>query len=261
MRTAIIIPARYGSTRFPGKPLALLKGKPILQHVVDLCTKATEGLDNVSVHVATDDQRIADFANSIGVSAIMTDESCKTGSDRARAAADTLPEKPDFILNVQGDAPLTPPEVVRQLVLSAQAGEVKDIVTPAVQLGWDDLDIFRERKHETPFSGTTVVFDAKKRAMWFSKQVLPAIRGEDKLRSSEVLSPVFRHIGLYGYMSHALEAFCEMPETQYEKLEGLEQLRALEAGLHIRVVPVKVNLAFLSGIDTQADLANAERYL
>ena len=262
MKTAIIIPARYGSTRFPGKPLAQIAGKTMLARVVEAAAKATQGLNNASIHIATDHEDIAEHARGIGVDCIMTDESCKTGSDRVLQAAQQLGDRPDFVLNLQGDAPFTPPDIIRAIIETAQQNPDYPVITPAHPLRWNDLDRLRENKKSTPFSGTTVTVNAVGRAMWFSKNIIPAIRKEDLLREANDASPVHQHIGLYGYRMDALEQFCTLPEGVYEKLEGLEQLRLLENDIAVHIVPAAIEIGHIqSGIDTPEDLARAEEYL
>ena len=263
MQIAIIVPARYGSTRFPGKPLAKLAGHSLLSRVV-ANAQAAGANANAHVYITTDDSRIAAHAAELGVPCLMTDESCRTGTDRVWQAAQQLDPAPDLVLNLQGDAPLIPPAVIEAVIEAAQyADNSIDILTPAVQLSWDDFDLFREHKKITPHSGTTVVQNPAGEAIWFSKQILPTIRTEKKLRDSgEAMSPVFRHIGMYAYRTAALRRFAALPESFYEPLEGLEQLRALENGMRVKVVPVKLpSLAHVSGIDSPEDLTNAERLL
>ena len=259
--TAIIIPARYGSTRFPGKPLALIAGKTLLQRVVEVAQKAAQGLEAVEIMVATDDARIITHAAELGVRGVMTGE-CRTGSDRALEAARQLAVAPEWILNLQGDAPMTPPATLRSVMQALRDVPQADAVTPVMALGWDELDALRLAKQATPFSGTTVVRDAAGRALWFSKQVIPAIRGEAALREAGGVSPVLRHIGLYGYRRAALERFVALPESPYEKLEGLEQLRLLEAGMHIQTVLVQQGgRPSSSGVDAPEDVARTEALL
>ena len=136
-----------------------------------------------------------------------------------------------------------------------------DAVTPIVQMSWADLDEVRERKKETPFSGTSCIVNAEDEALWFSKNILPAIRKEEKLRETEALSPVWRHIGLYGYKRAALERFVSLPEGHYERLEGLEQLRFLENGMRIQAVKVAAAPSAMWGIDTPQDAAHAEKLI
>ncbi len=255
----IVIPARYGSTRFPGKPLALIAGKSMLSRVYDVA-RAAAG-DNTLIVVATDDKRIADHCDEIGAKHVMTPSDCRTGTDRALAAVEALGVTPDNILNLQGDAPLTPPSFVKAM-LSAFEDESVDIVTPVTQLSWERLDRLRASKIETPFSGTTAILNSDSNAVWFSKNIIPAIRNEEKLRSESALSPVFGHIGLYGYRRAVLKEFVSFPESTYEKLEGLEQLRALENGLTIRCVQVDYeNRPSMSGVDSPEDVARVEALL
>lgn len=259
---AIIIPARYGSTRFPGKPLALLGGKPILQHVYENARRAAATDGNISVHVATDDARISDFCDQNRIPCLMTPEDCVTGTDRVMHAAKQLPFRPDFVLNLQGDAPFTPPDFIRGIIDDFIEDPLIDIVTPVTQMSWDEVDRLRENKLTTPFSGTTVVLSAERRALWFSKNIIPAVRKEDQWRAISPLSPVYRHIGLYGYRFGALEKFVALDPSAYEILEGLEQLRALENGLTIRAVVVDYQgRPSMSGIDSPEDLARAEKLL
>lgn len=259
MHTAIIIPARYASTRLPGKPLVMIGGQTMLQRVVRLSLAAAADLNNVSVVVATDDERIRQHCQTIGVNAVMTSKEALTGTDRVAEAVRQMPSPPDFILNMQGDAPLTPPEFLRAMI-NAFAAAPCDAVTPVTQLSWQQLDELRHHKQSTPFSGTTAVFDAQTgNAFWFSKNIIPALRQEDKLRQHSTHSPIFRHIGLYGYSLDLLEKFVSLPESKFEQLEGLEQLRILENGYTMRCVPVNYQgRASMSGVDSPQDVARAE---
>lgn len=259
MHTAIIIPARYASTRLPGKPLAMISGQTMLQRVVHLSFAATEGLNQVDVIVATDDERIRQHCQEIGVNAIMTATEALTGTDRVADAVRQMPKKPDFILNMQGDAPLTPPDFLRAMI-DAFTDSPCDVVTPVTQLTWKQLDELRQNKLTTPFSGTTATFDEHTgHAFWFSKNIIPALRKEDELRKKGDKSPIFRHIGLYGYSLNMLEKFITLSESKFEQLEGLEQLRILENGYVIRCVPVDYKgRASMSGVDSPQDIQRAE---
>lgn len=263
-RLAIAIPARYGSSRFPGKPLAEIGGRSMLSRVVDVAKRAVvlSGAEGVDMFVTTEDKRIAAHAKDIGVPCIMTPESCATGSDRVLAALRQLDHWPDFIINLQGDAPFTPPSVLRAMFEAFKADPEAEVITPAQILSWADLDRLRKGKKKTPFSGTTVTVDLRGRALWFSKQIIPAIRDEEKMRGESALSPVRQHLGLYGFRPDVLEKFCCLPQGAYEKLEGLEQLRMLENGISVRVVEVSLPEGALHpGIDTPEDLKRAEKYL
>jgi 3-deoxy-manno-octulosonate cytidylyltransferase (CMP-KDO synthetase) len=262
LKTAIVIPARYASTRLPGKPLAMISGQTLLQRVVRLSQAAADGLQDVSVVVATDDDRIGAFCHEIGVDFLMTPPESPSGTDRVAEAVRQMQMKPDFILNMQGDAPLTPPDFLRAMI-EAFAAAPCDAVTPVTQLTWQQLDQLRQNKLTTPFSGTTAAFDAVSgNAFWFSKTIIPAMRKEDELRKTSDYSPVFRHIGLYGYALAMLEKYIQLPESKFEKLEGLEQLRLLENGYTIRCVPVDFKgRANMSGIDSPEDIIRAEELI
>ncbi|MFK7839348.1 MAG: 3-deoxy-manno-octulosonate cytidylyltransferase [Bdellovibrionales bacterium] len=265
MRIAIAIPARYGSTRFPGKPLAEIGGKSMLNRVVDLARDIAKANSNISYFVTTEDQRIADHAHDIAAPCVMTGD-CDTGSDRVLSAlkvrVDNGEAMPDFVLNLQGDAPFTPSSVVEAIIEAFQNNPAAQVVTPVHQLSWDDLDRLREAKISTPFSGTTAIINNDQKAIWFSKNIIPAIRKEDDMRTQSTTSPVYQHIGLYGYRVDVLERFCALPMGHYETLEGLEQLRLIENGIEITAVPVAIDKgAIQSGIDTPEDLARANALL
>ena len=270
MGTAIIIPARYSSKRFPGKPLALICGKTMLQRVIEAAQLALKDFDSTEnkteIIVATDDTRIAEHAQDLNIQAIMTPADCPTGTDRCLAAAQKLSYRPDFVLNLQGDAPFTPPHFLSALLKSAMENPETSsnfaMITPAVALSWDELDQLRNNKITTPFSGTTVVFNKNYEALWFSKNIIPSIRNEKKLREIDPHSPVFQHIGLYLYRYDILEKYVAMPQTPYEILEELEQLRLLENNYTVRIAPVSHNGPTPpSGIDSPEDLIRAEKFI
>jgi len=260
MNSAIIIPARFGSTRFPGKPLQVIAGKTLLQRVCEVANEAAQSVKDCVVCVATDDQRIADHAESLGVRAIMTPVECLTGSDRALMAAQQLSPLPDCVVNLQGDAPQTPAIVLIKLLQALQQDMTADVVTPVVRLTWEELERLRENKKQTPFSGTTAIFNQQThRALWFSKNIIPAIR---KPNLHEPFSPVHQHLGVYGYRLPALRAFVDLQQSYYEQCESLEQLRFIENGYHIRVVPLELpSGGSLSGIDTPEDAARLVSFL
>jgi 3-deoxy-manno-octulosonate cytidylyltransferase (CMP-KDO synthetase) len=259
MKTLIVIPARYGSTRFPGKPLALIAGETMLSRVVNIARAAIKTKSNVELMVATDDTRIADHCDTLGVAWVMTPTNCPTGTDRARAAMHQAHVTPDFIINLQGDVPLMPPAFITALLDEMTRDPDASMLTPVTQLSWHDLDTLKKHKQTTPFSGTTAVLDKNQNALWFSKNIIPALRNEDKLRQASKQSPIFRHIGLYAYSRELLEHYTTWPEGYYEQLEGLEQLRVLEQGHRIRCVQVDTSARpSLSGIDSPEDIKRAE---
>lgn len=262
MKTAIVIPARYGSTRFPGKPLALIGGRTMLSRVVALAQDAAARHAGTAVMVATEDERIAAHCAEIGVRCVMTPDECPTGSDRVLAAARQEGGGYDVLLSLQGDAPFTPLAAIDAMLAAFAADPSHEVVTPVIHLRWTELDALRAAKRTTPFSGTTAVIDETGRALWFSKTVLPAIRKEDTLRTHDEFSPVLQHIGLYAYRTAILERFVSLPQGRYEQLEGLEQLRLLENGIKIHTVTIDVAAGLAqAGIDSPEDVARAEALL
>ncbi|MEL6707975.1 MAG: manno-octulosonate cytidylyltransferase [Pseudomonadota bacterium] len=253
----VVIPARYGSTRLPGKPLLKIAGRTLLERVVANAQKAASLAGHCRVVVATDDQRIAQHAEQIGVEAVMTSPDLDSGSARAQAAVEALACHPDGVINLQGDAPFIPTSTIASLIEQLRMGQAP-VVTPVYQLAWDRLDRLREHKRNAPFSGTTCARDAHGRALWFSKGIIPSIRNEETLRDAP-LSPVWQHLGLYAYSRDALDWFVSATPGHYETLEGLEQLRFLENGWSIATVPVPAPEHALSGIDTPEDAALAEK--
>jgi 3-deoxy-manno-octulosonate cytidylyltransferase (CMP-KDO synthetase) len=260
-KAVIVIPARYGSTRFPGKPLALLAGKSMLERMVSLARHAAQQIADTQVLVATDDTRIQACAETLAVNCVMTPTDCPTGSDRVLHAVNQLTDPPELVINLQCDVPLIPADWVVQMINILRQESV-NVVTPAIQLTWELLDQLRETKATSPFSGTTVVIDKHEQALWFSKMIIPAIRDEAALRKDSLHSPVFRHVGLYGYTLDMLHQYVALPQTSYERLESLEQLRLLEHGYPIRVIKVaQGRYPSLSGIDTREDAERAEALL
>ncbi|MBI1392460.1 MAG: 3-deoxy-manno-octulosonate cytidylyltransferase [Alphaproteobacteria bacterium] len=258
MKTLIVVPARYQSSRFPGKPLARIAGRSMLERVAVRAQAAARRLGDARALVATDDQRIGDAAEAAGVDWVMTDPDLPSGSDRALAAVDACGWRPENVLNLQGDAPFTPIDYLTQLVDALDGNRAADVCTPTIRLPWSALDDFRAVKATRPHSGTTCVVAPDGRALWFTKMILPAIRNEAERRKTDALSPVRRHVGLYAYRIEALRDFVATPPSDYERIEGLEQLRLMEAGRHIACVDVAPDPYATSGIDTPADLEAAE---
>jgi 3-deoxy-manno-octulosonate cytidylyltransferase (CMP-KDO synthetase) len=257
MKTAIVIPARYGSTRFPGKPLALINGRSMLSMVVDVARTAAKNFKNVDVFVTSEDQRIADHCAQIGVECILTSDNCPTGTDRVLEAIKRSKKKFDAVINLQGDAPFTPPAIIVEMIKALKKNKKIEVITPVRQLYWNELDALREAKKITPFSGTTAIVDPDTRkALWFSKNIIPAIRDEKKMRTLCADSPINQHIGIYGFRMKTLEKFCALKPTKFEATEGLEQLRLLENGIPIHTI--KVAEAVHSGIDSPEDLQRVQ---
>jgi len=255
METLIVVPARFGSTRFPGKPLAEINGVSMIRRTADIAARACRDIRDSGYVIATDHADIFNHCDAYNIPVIMTDPNLASGSDRAREAYRGFAPEARFIVNLQGDAPFSD---VSHITLCAKAMlEGPDAATPYVQLSWEELDTLRENKKTTPFSGTTLIHDTDGRALWFSKNIIPSIKHEAKLRESDALSPIRRHIGLYVYTAEALERYIKMPRSHYEAIEDLEQLRMIEANFVIAAVGVEPAKVSTSGIDSPEDLTRA----
>ncbi|MEI6809707.1 MAG: 3-deoxy-manno-octulosonate cytidylyltransferase [bacterium] len=242
MRIAGIIPALWGSTRFPGKSLAMLGGKPVIRRVYERASAASR-LDVVMV--ATDDDRIRQEVESFGGKCVMTRSDHPSGTDRAAEAVCGLDA--DIIVNIQGDEPFIESSLIDQLAAAM-----------AVEIGWDmgtaAVPIDNERDLRDP-SVVKVVWGRDHRAIYFSRSVIPF----DRDHEYSVQSPLYwRHIGIYAYRKAFLQELVATPPCLLEKVEKLEQLRALHLGAGIKVIETKdVGV----GIDTPADLARAEELM
>lgn len=251
-KTLIVIPARMASTRFPGKPKAMIAGRSLLERV----WRVASSVPGVDVVVGTPDEELVAFAASFGAKAVLTPESAgKTGSDCAAFVSGKLGGVHDFVLNLQGDAPLVPPWVVEAVVTTLAREPEAAVATPIFHLKDEALSRFLESKKAGSLTGTTCVFDARGYAMYFSKGVIP------NLRTPGDEPPVYRHVGLYGYRREALEKFAALPQGVFEKAEGLEQLRALEHGIPMRAVLVDLKGRTLASIDHPDDVAYAEEII
>lgn len=260
MKTLIVIPARYASTRLPAKPLIKIAGKEMILRVYEIAQKALGDLKDSAAVVATDHESIFNFCQENGVKVVMTSEACRTGTDRVSEAVQQMEERPEFIVNLQGDNPTCPPWFVRQVVEEYYKDPEVQVVTPCVNLTWDELDKMREAKKKNPFSGTFVVKDKHENAYWFSKNIIPGIQKEETWRKETKTSPCFRHVGLYGYRYDVLQKFLTLPEGHYEKLERLEQLRFLENGFKVRMVTVDYKgRPAMNGVDSPDDRDRAEK--
>lgn len=231
-RAFIIIPARFASSRFPGKPLATLRGadgvtRPLIERSWR-AAMAAPGIDRVVV--ATDDVRIADVAQGFGAEVVMTPESCRNGTERCAAALAALGETPDVVINLQGDAPLTPPGLVSALLERMRADPDLPVCTPALPCTPTMLATLVADQAEGRVGGTTVVFDRQRDALYFSKRVIPHVAPERIARSP---GAVHLHAGLYAYRPAALATYAQAAPSVLEDLEGLEQLRFLDSGIRV----------------------------
>ncbi len=238
MSSLIVIPARFASTRYPGKPLVNLTGadgqaRSLVQRSWEAACQV-QGVDRVVV--ATDDDRIADAATDFGAEVVMTSESCRNGTERVAEAYDALGGGYDIVVNLQGDAPLTPPWFVEDLINGLRDNPVAEVATPVLRCDGRALNGFLEDRRAGRVGGTTAVFGIDNNALYFSKEVVP-YTGQTYQDDDE--TPVFHHVGVYAYRPSALAAYPRWAAGPLEGLEGLEQLRFLERGSHMLCVEVE----------------------
>jgi 3-deoxy-manno-octulosonate cytidylyltransferase (CMP-KDO synthetase) len=246
MKVVGVIPSRYGSTRFPGKPLALIQGRPLIAHVVDRVREA-RSLDRFLV--ATDDERIARAVREAGGEVAMTSSSCPTGSDRV---AEAVGEGGwDIIVNIQGDEPNVDPSVIDRTVEALVESPDCGVATAMVAL-------YNKEDFLSP-SNVKVVCDGRGRALYFSRSPIPSLARLDEA-ATRAASFVWgmKHLGLYAYRKEVLMQFVRWPQTPLEKRECLEQLRLMEHGVAIRVVEVQHDSI---GVDTPEELEQLNRTL
>lgn len=232
---AIIIPARFASQRFPGKPLVALRGatgieKTLIQRSWE-CAMSVQGCNGV--WVATDDERIAAEVHRFGGDVVMTSPDCANGTERCADAIERLGPIADIIVNLQGDAPLSPSALVVDLVNRLHSDEGVVMATPGVQCSKTTLTHLLDDQASGRVGGTTVVCDNNDRALYFSKRVIPFLN--DSVAQFDA-PPVHLHLGMYAYRPDALAAYRAAPMSELEQLEGLEQLRFLSLGLPVSVL-------------------------
>lgn len=237
MSVLVVIPARHASTRFPGKPLVNLVGasgisKPLIRRTWDTA-KAIDGVDEVVI--STDDLRIKLAAEDFGAQVVMTSESCENGTERCAETHAKLGDGFDIVVNLQGDAPLTPPWFVEELVTFLKQNPSAQMATPVLKCSGKTLRGLVDDRKNGRVGGTTAVFDRNQQALYFSKEVIPFVPNSF---SDNVETPVFHHVGVYAYRSGILGKYQDMNVGPLEKNEGLEQLRFLENGLPIYCVEV-----------------------
>ena len=238
MSVLIVVPARYASTRYPGKPLVELRGadgdaKSLIRRSWDAAMQVN-GVDRVVV--ATDDDRIADAACGFGADVVMTSVDCQNGTERCAEAVGKVEGDYDIVVNLQGDAPLTPAWFVEDLVAGLRAPPNADVATPVLRTEGRALNGFLADRRAGRVGGTTAVFGADNNALYFSKEVIP-YTGKTYAEDDE--TPVFHHVGVYAYRPAALAAYSGWDSGPLEQLEGLEQLRFLERGVPMLCVEVE----------------------
>ena len=238
-----IIPARYASTRFPGKPLALLGGKPVIQHVYEKVAAVLE-----AAYVATDDERIYDVVKSFGGQVVMTRTDHKSGTDRIEEAIEKIGGEWDVVVNVQGDEPF-----VAKSQLDTICHCFDDPTTQIATLGKPFESMEAVQNPNSP----KIVVDNMGFAMYFSRSVIPYVRGKEK-SSWLTHYPFLKHLGIYAYRKDVLRQVTQLPQSSLEIAESLEQLRWLQNGFKIKVGTTDVETF---GIDTPQDLERAEEFL
>ena len=243
MKYIAIIPARYASTRFPGKPLAMLGGKTVIQRVYEQVSSVLD-----EVYVATDDERIFSSVESFGGKVVMTRSDHKSGTDRIQEAVEKIGTDADVIINVQGDEPFIQPSQVETLM--------RLFDEPSTQIGtlgkrFDSLEAIQNP------NSPKIVIDIRGFALYFSRSVIPYIRGVET-QDWFGQYPFLKHLGIYAYRREVLAEVTQLPQSSLEKVESLEQLRWLENGYRIRVGLTDVETV---GIDTPEDLQRAEEFL
>ena len=244
MRFIALIPARFASTRFPGKPLAMLGGKSVIQRVYEQVSKAVD-----ETYVATDDQRIFDAVEAFGGKVVMTRSDHKSGTDRIEEAAEKIGGDYDVVVNVQGDEPFI------------QASQIETVChcfdDPTTQIATLGKPFGNDIEAISNPNSPKIVVDKKGFALYFSRSIIPFVRGKEAAEWPSSY-PFLKHLGLYAYRRNVLREVTQLPQGVLEKAESLEQLRWLENGYKIRVGLTDVETV---GIDTPADLERAEKFL
>jgi 3-deoxy-manno-octulosonate cytidylyltransferase (CMP-KDO synthetase) len=260
MPVLVVIPARYASTRYPGKPLAELVGatgeaRSLIRRSWEAATEVP-GVDRVVV--ATDDERIAEAARGFGAEVAMTPESCRNGTERCAAALHVLGGRYEVVVNLQGDAPLTPPWFVSALIEAMLADPARQVATPVLRCDAEALAGFLDDRRHGRVGATTAVFDRAGRALYFSKEVIPYTGGAVP-PDREI--PVFHHVGVYAYAPAALSAYADWPVGPLETWEGLEQLRFMENGTPVHCVEVEARGRAFWELNNPTDVPRIEAIL
>ena len=239
MNTIGIIPARFGSSRYPGKPLALIGGKPMIQRVYEQCLKS----DLNFVIVATDSDEIFDVVNSFGGNAVMTSADHSSGTDRCREALNSIQESFDLVVNIQGDEPFINPEQINQVIsiLKNTKAEIATLISPAINM--EEVENPNRVKAVTAMDG---------KALYFSRYGIPFPRNKEELKPENYLI----HLGIYGFTSRALQKTKNLTLSSLEKTEGLEQLRWLQNGMSIYT---SITNERADSVDTPEDLRAIEK--
>jgi 3-deoxy-manno-octulosonate cytidylyltransferase (CMP-KDO synthetase) len=255
MSVLIAIPARYASTRYPGKPLVSLRGPDGEKTLIRRSWEAAMEVDGIDrVVVATDDDRIREHAEGFGADVVMTSDTCGNGTERCAEVVQQLSGY-DVIVNLQGDAPLTPAWFVEDLVAGLLGDSEADIATPVLRCDGRAVAGFLADRRAGRVGGTTAVFGTEGRALYFSKEVIPYT---GRTYADDEATPVFHHVGVYAYRPAALVAYPSWPVGPLETLEGLEQLRFLEQGRRVLCVEVSARGRQFWELNNPSDVAVIE---
>ncbi len=246
MKFIAIIPARYASTRFPGKPLADMNGKPMIQRVFEQVKKCVD-----RVFVATDDERIFNAVKAFGGNVVMTSESHKSGTDRCAEAYNNIGSGEDVIINIQGDEPFIKPEQIEAVMACFEdtSTQIATLVKPFSEN--DGIDALMNP------NSPKVVLGVNNEALYFSRSIVPYVRGCD-VQEWLKTNIFYKHIGMYAYRADALAEITKLPQSSLEKAESLEQLRWLQNGYKIKV---GITSQETIGIDTPADMQKALEFM
>ncbi|MBO9579659.1 MAG: 3-deoxy-manno-octulosonate cytidylyltransferase [Sphingobium sp.] len=254
---AVIIPARFGSSRFPGKPLVALRGasgqaKSLIERSWEA---ACRGALAENVWIATDDNRIEEAARNFGAQVVQTSPACRNGTERCWDAVKRAGITAQVIVNLQGDSPLTPPVAVEMLIDTMLRAPGMNVATPMVRCSTAMVDRLIADDRAGRVGGTTVVCDIDMNALYFSKRVIPYT--PDRFAQP----PIYLHMGLYGYRRDALEVYASLAPSKLELVEGLEQLRFLQTGIPIRMLEVSNPPGGLWEINHPTDIVTVEAAL
>ena len=259
MSVLVAIPARYASSRYPGKPLVALKGATgQSRSLIERSWRAAmevQGVDRVVV--ATDDDRIRDAAEGFGADVVMTSDRWRNGTERCAEVVEILGDH-ELVVNLQGDAPLTPAWFIEALIEAMRADETADIATPVLRCDGAALNGFLADRKAGRVGGTTAVFGRENHALYFSKEVIPFT---SQTYADDAETPVFHHVGVYAYRAEPLRAYPDWPVGPLEQLEGLEQLRFLENGRNVLCVEVGARDRQFWELNNPEDVPKLERMM
>ena len=261
MKTTIIIPARFESSRFPGKPLAPLKlNNGNSKSLIQLSWEAASRTKNINnIFVATDNLKIKEVAENFGADVIMTSSNCENGTARCAEAVRLREINDEIIINFQGDAPLTPNKFVENLIEQMQADRSIRVSTPVLRCDRTHYQQFINDRKNNRVGATTAVFDNNRDALYFSKEVIPFL--SKTALTKYAIIPVYHHVGVYAYRNEVLSQYSNWEETPLEKLEGLEQLRFLENTMKVRCILMEGNGSSFWELNNPSDIIIIEKIL